>query len=217
MTSRERLLTVLQGGEADRKPTLGWPTDPSAVSDATIVAPNEAKASADFVVLAEVINPFGRALNRGIALNDRLREDPIVGGSILDELVEEAKAESQAALQGGADGILYRLHGACGTHCSPMQYGGYYLERDREILADCVAAKLNVLFVVGDEDVYLDFVSDLPAHVFAWDSRASGVSSAQVRDMRSGPQASSDLESEIALTTDLPSIAHHLERNRLAV
>jgi len=80
-----------------------------------------------------------------------------------------------------------------------MQYGGFYLERDRELLSSVPAVVTRVLLVPGGEDVFLDFVSDLPAEVFAWDSRASGFSSEYVRGMRQGLQASEDPGSEIQL------------------
>ena len=96
-----------------------------------------------------------------------------------------------------------------------MQYGGYYLERDRELLQEIEAARLNVLCVVGDEEVFIDFVSDLPAQVFAWDSRATSVSSAYVRELRKGAQASADPGSEIEFRLAMPSLAQYLEKETL--
>ena len=165
------------------------------------------------MVLAQVRNPFGLALSRGIDLNAELSNDPAKGNEILNSLVEEAKAVSATALASGADGVFYELHGATASHCSPMQYGGYYLERDREVLEEIKDASLNVLYVVGDDETYIDFVSDLPAHVFAWDNRTTGFGAAYVRSLRSGAQASFDPASEISLRFEGPgTVAQSLER-----
>ena len=116
------------------------------------------------------------------------------------------------AISAGVDGLFYVLHGARGAYSSPMQYGGYYLECDREILSQFEEATLNVVFVVGNDDVYIDFVSDLPAHLFAWDAEPSTFDSAYVRSLRKGAQASSDPESEVQLVTNLISVADALEK-----
>ncbi len=157
--------------------------------------------------LTPVLNPFGLAMLRGLDLNQVLRDTPDT--VLLDELVAETKGVAE-----GAENVLYLLHGANAANTSPMQYGGYYLERDREILSG-LGDRLIVIFVVGDEDVYIDFVSDLPGDVFAWDSRTTGVTSAQVREMREGTQASADPNSEILLESDEPSIARLLEMENL--
>lgn len=103
--------------------------------------------------MREVLNPYGRALSDGVDLNSLLKSDPIAGGTALDALCEETRAE----LSNGP--TVYRLVGASPEHCTPMQYGGYYLERDRELLA---SAPGPVEVVVEGEAPYMDFVSDLP-------------------------------------------------------
>ncbi len=112
--------------------------------------------------------------------------------------------------------MLYRLHGAHPSHTSPMQYGGYYLERDREILEEITDARFNLLFIVGSEGTYIDFVSDLPAHVFAWDERASGVTLEEVRQMRTGALATTNPNADIQLISDEPDLTSYLETQALA-
>ena len=72
---------------------------------------------------------------------------------------------------------------------TPMQYGGFYLEHDRALLAEIEDARLNVLSVEGGPEPYLDFVADLPSHVLAWDVPATGIVAAAVRPMRRGALA----------------------------
>jgi hypothetical protein len=164
------------------------------------------------VLLAEVPNPFGLALQRGIDVNKALKDDPSVGGDLLDRLVEDVRARISMSLQRGADGIFYRLHGACPKHCSPMQYGGHYLERDRELLGEAAGTSVNVLFIAGKDDVYFDFVSDLPAQVFAWDFKLTRVSADEIRSSRTGAVASSDPSSEIELIIGLENYLENLEQ-----
>jgi hypothetical protein len=183
-------------------------------ADAVVVDPTDASKphSAESILLAEVSNPFGLALQKGIDLNSALKDDPTVGGDLLDTLVEEVRLNICSSLKSGADGIFYRLHGACPKHCSPMQYGGHYLERDRELLSTASAASLNVLFVAGHEELYIDFVSDLPANVFAWDRELTQVSAGDVRSARIGATASSDPTSEITLLIGRKNYLQNLEQ-----
>jgi uroporphyrinogen-III decarboxylase len=178
------------------------------------VVPNQepvSRTSDDRLILAETLNPYGLALQKGIDLNAALSDSPEEGNELLESLVSDTREHMRAQLAAGADGVLFRLHGAAPRHSTPMQYGGYYLERDRELLAEIKGKGTHVLFVVGDEEVYLDFVSDLPAEVFAWDAEASGVDSAYIRSIRPGVQASSDPASEIELKSGAKSVAEVLE------
>jgi len=189
------------------------------LSDLVVCSLEElAEARQDFpdkAVLVEVESPFSRALNAGFDLNDDLSKDPESGNQRLDALVEETIREGDSALSGGADGIWYHLEGADPAHCSPMQYGGLYLERDRDILGRWQAG-LNVVAVVGAEP-YLDFVSDLPGAFFAYDSESSGVPTSAAKEIRQGPVASQARDADLrivqsrdqfeAWTTDLEKVA----------
>jgi len=203
-------VAAARGGEVDQKPVIGWPVSDPA-SDAVVVDISQVagQIDGDRAVLVEVTNPFFRV---GSSLKELHRTEPAEAARRLDRAVEHVRAEIAAAMDVGADGILYRLHGASAAHSTPMEYGGHYLERDREILSEIGDARLNVLFLVGDEDLYFDFVSDLPAHVLAWDREATGLSLATVRELRTGALASSDPESEIMLSHSGVRIADRLER-----
>ncbi len=211
MTSRERVLSASRGGQVDSTPTLSWLVMDSN-AEANVVDPvTVTKGNSGQVLLAEVSNPFGLALRKGIDLNRALKDDPSVASEVLDGLVEEVRNQISLSLGQGADGIFYRLHGACPKHCSPMQYGGHYLERDRELLGEVSETFLNVLFVAGNDELYIDFVSDLPAHVFAWDSEKTQVSADEVRAMRKGAVASADPSSEFKLQIGLQNYLENLE------
>lgn len=192
MTDREKMRALAEGKASEGKPVLAWPlTDESN--------------------LAQIPNPFGLAIQNGLDLNEQLARDPEAGSAVIDSLCQEVADLIDEALLEGADGIFYCLHGACAKWCTPMQYGGFFLERDRELLQRAGSAKLNVLFVVGDDEVYFDFVSDLPAAVFGWDSRTTGVSDAEIRAMWPGLTLSADPESSIELSAPKESIARLME------
>ena len=216
MTRRERILAASRGAEVDSRPTLSWLTAGASADAEVILDVNGSlRESEGPVFLVDVPNPFGLALEKGIDLNRALKDDPTVGSLVLDELVEEVRLKIANGLENGADGVFYRLHGANPQHCSPMQYGGHYLERDRELLEGASDAFVNVLFVAGQEELYIDFVSDLPAQVFAWDSERTHISADDVRSARTGATASADPTSEIALTIGLENYLENLEQPKI--
>ncbi|HWA83743.1 MAG TPA: hypothetical protein VG820_09935 [Fimbriimonadaceae bacterium] len=205
MNSRERLIAAARGGEVDRKPLICWPK-PCPESDAVVGQVNPAQIS-----LCPVVNPFGQALRSGAEVWDVLAEDPRRGEKMLDELVGKTRSEIRAAFEHGADGVLYLLYGARGLHTTPMEYGGHYLERDRELLTEIEDATFNLIFVVGEDDAYLDFVSDLPAHAFGWDAVATQTTPAQLREMRSGALAANAPDADIELRFGTPNLIADLE------
>jgi hypothetical protein len=190
MTSRERLIAVSRGEAVDRKPVICWPVP---TPDSDVEFGSEPKA-ADKLLLAPVWNPAGNLESRQIDVSALSVEE---AEAAIGESVERAKTSIRNSLERGCDGILYILFGAVPGKTTPMQYGGLFLERDREILAsaDC----FRMIYVVGDEGVYLDFVSDLPSEIFAWDSQASGITAQEMRTMRPGALASNDPGADIDL------------------
>lgn len=200
-------MAVSRGADVDRRPTLVWSVSPGHEADGVIVGfrqVSEAIAThPDQAVLAEVMSPFGRALRRGLTLNALLRDEPDAGERALETLIEEARDEAARAIDAGADGIFYRLDGAYPATATPMEYGGHYLEVDRAILGEFGDARFNVLSVEGSEEVYYDFVSDLPAHAFTWDAAHSGVDVAAMRAIRAGALAAEAPEADILLTNGL--------------
>ncbi|MDL1928341.1 hypothetical protein FCG40_05045 [Fimbriimonadia bacterium ATM] len=203
MNSRERLLAAARGGDVDRAPWLVWPRlgDLAEVNDAAIragadavvvrelqhVAEMAARCGLDGpAVLYECHSPFGAASSKGIDLNQAIFASPVEGSALLDTIAQNCEREAQEALELGADGVFYVLEGATPGLCTPMQYGGFFLERDRQLLDAVADARFNLMFVAGGEGTYLDFVHDLPASALAWDEPASGIGHEQVRKMHEG-------------------------------
>ncbi|MDQ2985550.1 MAG: hypothetical protein M3R13_02355 [Armatimonadota bacterium] len=204
MDSRERLAAASRGGETDRIPWFVWSGDTEAQPaidfiaqwhpDAVVVgAPSDLAtlvgAHPEVAVLVEVGNPFGVALQEGVDLNEEFEKGPALGSAAFDDFFLRTESALTAAMESGADGVLYRLFGADPMLSTPMQFGGFYLERERELLGSMADARFNVLYVEGGEGLYLDVVSDLQAHAFGWNEARSLIPAVDVREMRKGALA----------------------------
>ena len=198
MTSRERILATVQGEAPDQTPVIVYPAG-EYHSDAAIVKINRLgnAASSPRAVLAEILNPFGRALSTGVQLNAVLHASPTEGEKMLADYISEIEREIEFALKSGADGIFYRLQGAEPKHCTPMQYGGHYLEADRALLQRAAEARINVLFLECGPDLYFDCLTDLPAQILAWDKDVTRLQVSDIRILRKSALATADLEADI--------------------
>ena len=181
MTARERLVAAIAGQQVDQKPEIGWPVQGS-----------------DGLTYVEIDNPFGKALRKGVSLSGLLRRDVNDGEKALAEAAHEVRNDLINAVTKGPDVIVYKLYGADIIHNTPMEYGGHFLEVDRSILT-VNDAPIIMLFVVGGPETFIDFVSDLPAQIFAWDVAGTGVSVSQVREMREGVLAAAAPDADIQL------------------
>lgn len=139
---------------------------------------------------------FARAETLDFDLLALLESDPGRGGDVLSGLIEETKADLQRAERP----VLYRLIGPEPAKATPMQYGGFFLEKDREILEEANAKGEVWLFVDAGPDAYLDFVSDLPADVFAWDAKKTGFPLSEMRKLRSGTLCTNEPGADLSLT-----------------
>lgn len=195
MTGRERLVAAAKGGEVDRKPLITMRENcPEADG---IVRPWCVEGVEGQAQLWAVDSPFARAIKEGFDLNDALQSDPVSGEQALNGYADEARREMSTALDGGADGIFYRLDGAYPDASTPMEYGGHYLEVDRLLLSEVQEARFNLVWIEGDRELYLDFVSDLPAHALGWSMQATGVNAEDLRSMRKGAIAGDGADADI--------------------
>ncbi len=192
MTSRERLVTVARGGTPDQSPTIGQ--DAFLVPLDRVVA--TLASNPDQAVLAVIPSPLTVALKQDLDIFNELESDPEAGNQTLDRLVATTQVAINDALHAGADGICYLIEGASPDVSTPMQYGGFFLERDREILAAFTDARFNLIAIAGTSEPYIDFVSDLPANAFAWQTE-SGWTPAQVAELRTGSLAADHAEAHI--------------------
>ena len=192
MTSLERLLAVVQGGKPDNPPTIG--VDALVVPLDRIIptlASNPEQPN-----LGLVPSPLTLARSKNLDIFTQLQSDPEAGNQTLDALCTAVQIQINDALGAGAHGICYLIDGAYPAVATPMQYGGFFLERDRELLTDANRAQFNLLLIAGSQEPYIDFVSDLPAQAFAWDT-TSGWTPEQVRTLRPATLAADHPEADI--------------------
>lgn len=188
MTGRERLVAASRGGVTDRTAVLGFglmgPSFDGVAGDLAL----RDRVDEDQAFLLVVRGPLARFLDSGVDIYGLLEADPSAGEAEIAAVAGEVRRDFDAGASAGVDGFFYEIDGAYPSVSTPMQYGGHFLEVDRGLLEDVSEARLNVVYVAGAEEPYVDFVSDLPGHLFAWDAR-SGVSADEVRKMRSGALA----------------------------
>lgn len=152
--------------------------------------------SEDGTVYRVVDGVFRRALALDPDLVSRLNDDPEGATAIIDQAV--ASLHKQFGQSSG--GAFYVLEGAEPSLCTPMQYGGFFLERDREVLSKIGSPK--ILWIEARGEAYLDFVADLPADVLGWDPTATGVAVSAMRSMRTGTLLTTDGNANALLTRE---------------
>ena len=167
-----------------------------ATSDVVVVKPNEVAEALErhpeHRVLAEVLSPFSRAIEFAVPLSRMLREHPEDGQAELGRLTDVARSDIETAILAGAHGIFYILRGADPSHSTPMEYGGLYLQKDRQLLDEVADAPCNVLYVDSGQEAYLDFLADLPVkyvltrHLHL-DSRPLVISADELRPAQTSP------------------------------
>lgn len=208
MTGRERLVAAGRGGHVSPKPVLVWPSQPGETpdprADGWVVDSHDEAASIlaahpDLLVLVTVLSPLGQDLAGPKTLLKALADDPAEGETALEACADQTRRDIAAALEAGADGVVYCLAGAYPSCTTPMEYGGHFLEVDRAILSEAAEARFNVLWVRGKDQPYLDFVIDLPAHAFAWDMTATGMAPGGFRSARNGAIGGAHPDADIFL------------------
>lgn len=137
------------------------------------------------------------------AFLDAVRQDPVEADTTLARLEQETRQAIAGAIGSGATGILYWIEGACPADFTPMQYGGLFLELDREILADTRAKVEVVVFVADIDEAYIDFVSDLPADLFGW--AGSTPEPAEIRALRPGRLLADHPTADVRLVGTVPA------------
>jgi hypothetical protein len=208
-------LASIAGQTVDQKPMIIWSHE-EMYSDVAVVQPGRAMHSGakSRIVLAEVLSPFSRAIAKRIKLSQMLCEEPKKGEEVLTGLIQQTKSEMESAHKAGADGVFYRLQGAEPAHSSPMEYGGHYLEVDREILTPA-NGEINLVYIEGGPETYIDFVSDLPGSIFAWDCERTGIPVSALRRLRQGALATSDQQADILFGSNY-GILHQLAAEEVA-
>lgn len=204
MRGRERLQAACEGASPGFQPVLAEYSPSLELPDGFIVTSADDLDAArsrhpEAAVLWAVPNAFARAGNEIVELLRLSEQDPGRADERLSGFAEQALSQIEAAKREGADGVFYVLSGADPSRSTPMQYGGLFLELDREALSKACEMGMCFLYLDAARGAYLDFVADLPASVFGWDRARTGVEVAAVREVRPGALFADDPEADILL------------------
>lgn len=214
MTQRERFLAACAGEPTDRKSVLVWSASPGHRCDALVCPRVEVRQARethpDQAVLVAVESPLARAMQRDPLLTADLSEAPEKGSRRLESLKREARDEALAGMEAGADGVFYILEGAYPEVCTPMEYGGFYLDVDRELLSTLPTP--SVCHLAGEGGIYFECVADLPCTALAWDFAANELTYEQARQLRTGLLAIDHEEADIVFARDYDSAETWLAR-----
>ncbi len=132
-----------------------------------------------------------------------VRDNPEGADESVIRHVEAVREDIKTAFAAKASGTVYWIEGASPSAFTPMQYGGLFLEQDRELLDFARSLGETVVFIADPQDAYIDFVCDLPGDLFGWDI-ANGVEPEAVRGLRSGRLLADHPDADVRLTGDLP-------------
>lgn len=187
MQAAIRLQSLREGETLSPKLSMIWSASPGHSCDAIVtnqVSLNHAIATHNGqLVLCEVHSPLGRIVRSQPQLLDTLRETPADAEDALLDFANEAKNEIREAFELGAHGIFYRLSGANPKVTTPMEYGGHFLEMDKELMAHASSGLLNVISVEDGPEIYIDAVAEVPGHAIHWDNALNELSIEAVRTM----------------------------------
>ena len=114
----------------------------------------------DGVKYQGILSPFSKAISRSMDIVGLLADSPSEGEAVLADLVTQTKVEIAAS----AESFNYIVAGAEPAFSTPMEYGGHFLELDRELIGDQKPA----ITLVGGSETYIDVVSDLAETYLVW-------------------------------------------------
>lgn len=94
------------------------------------------------------------------AILDSADEAPEAVVSTVQNALERSSSKISELATAGEEVIAVKVFGANPETCSPMQYGGFFLEAERDLLAQSPVP--TVAIVAEAPDSYTDFLTDLP-------------------------------------------------------
>lgn len=203
MTGRELVLAAFQGSPSNSKPRI-VSTGTGADAQGFYGPLESLPTSGVSACFGTVLSPLGNLLAKGRDIYSVLESNPEVGEAMISEESDRVRQMVSEIVQAGADGVLYELEGAYPAASSPMQYGGHFLEVDRELMAEITSKTIGIVWVCGKDEPYLDFVSDLAGHAFGWESE-DDMDVASIRAVRTGLIVGSFAQADLMLSSPCES------------
>ncbi len=109
-----------------------------------------------------ILSPLARAIQGSQDIVALLAGSPAEGDQLLAELVAQTREQIESA----SGPFNYIIAGAEPCYSTPMQYGGHFLELDREL----IGARRPAITLIGGPETYIDVVSDLAETFLLWNS-----------------------------------------------
>lgn len=125
--------------------------------------------------LPGVLSPLGRAIAQGLNIVDLLEENPSEG----DQMIASLFSETQTEISQIDGSFNYVVAGAEPMWTTPMQYGGHFLELDREL----IGSRQPAITLIGGPETYVDIVSDLAETFLIWNPVTNDVNPEEVAKM----------------------------------
>jgi hypothetical protein len=122
-----------------------------------------------------VLSPLSRAIVQGIDIVGLLEENPTKGDRVLGELVSQCSRDIEQT----SGSMNYIVAGAEPGVTSPMQYGGHFLELDREL----IGTRSPAITLIGGPETYIDVVSDIAKSYLIWNPETNPVDPQEVSRM----------------------------------
>lgn len=120
------------------------------------------------IVLASVPNPWAVGMQAaGGALAECFQRWPRKVSRGLEVIAANTAKLAKACLRAGADGLFYRVEGACRGGLAPALYAQIVRPLDLTVLATVSEAKLNILSIQG-AGIHFESFIDYPVHVLNW-------------------------------------------------
>ena len=134
-------------------------------------------------IIVTLFSPLAYAIRFAGAelVGQHMSGNPVQLHHALATLAGNLRQFNQAAIETGADGIFFAVHGAGDNLYSDLQYAEFGRPYDLMALAGAGKGWLTTLHVHASSDLDIDPFLSYPAPVLSWSDRVTGISLAEVR------------------------------------
>lgn len=157
----------------------------------------------DTPIIVTLFSPLAYAIRFAGAelVGEHMGSNPARLHHALATLAGNLRLFNQAAIETGADGIFFAVHGAGDKLYSGPQYAEFGRPYDLMALAGASKGWLTTLHVHASSDLNIDPFLSYPAPVVSWSDRVTGISLSQVREKAPDKCLMGGIDERGAITT----------------
>ena len=135
-------------------------------------------------IIVTLFSPLAYAIRFAGAelVGEHMGTNPVQLHHALATLAGNLRLFNQAAIEAGADGMFFAVHGAGDKLYSDRQYAEFGRPYDLMALAGAGKGWLTTLHVHASSDLNIDPFLSYPAPVVSWSDRVTGISLSKVRE-----------------------------------